>query len=552
VSDVRKGFRTILRVVGRRLLPGVSLLPRLFSLRDLKAARVTRQRKPGATDFLVVSLRSGWLLPAVLEQGLGLGLQARGHHVRVLECGGAPIECGFHNPRYGATRPCTACRFAGHVLAGRTGLPALALREWFDSGEVAAARRAVRALTLAECRAYSADGLPLGRLVEPSVLGYFTRGTLEDDHVPYYRAVLASAVPFARATRRFLKQQPSGMRLVMTSGIFWPERILWELAQRAGHMNTVLYERGFIRDTWVFARNQPPGYYDLTQHWAKYRDRPLTAEELSEIREYIASRESFTKDIVSYAGRWERASNQLRDLTTRAGGRPIIAAFSNIVWDSAIIGRDLRFEGMFDWVRSLVRYAATHPNHFVVLRGHPAEVALEGAETAETLQDYLRSLGTPLPENFVYVPPDSRINSYRLADLATVGVVYASTIGLEMVLRGRPVVVCGLTHYGALGFADEAGDSITLLAALERVCDQAPPAEEIERRRVLAERYASLFFFRQMVPIEWLGEHRMGVPRFSAAGFTAELRQVHSPTSQVLDFIEDGATGQFIFEPSRF
>ncbi len=541
----------MLRVVGRRLLPGVSILPRLLSLRDLKAARVMRQRKPGAADFLVVSLRSGWLMHAVLEQGLALGLVARGQQVRVLECGGAPIECGFHNPRYGARRPCTACRFAGHVLAGRTGLPALALRDWFDSGDVAAARREVRALTLAECRVYGAEGLPLGRLVEPSVLGYFTRATLEDDQLPYYRAVLATAVPFARAAQRFLQEQPRGMRLVMTSGIFWPERILWELAQRAGYRDAVLYERGFIRGTWVFARNQVPAYYDLGQHWAKYRDRPLTPAELSEIREYIASRESFSKDLISYAGRWEQASHALPELTMRSGGRPIIAAFANIIWDSAIIGRDLRFAGMFDWVYALVRYAASHPQHFVVLRGHPAEVALEGAETMETLQDYLSSFGAPLPENFVYVSPDSPINSYRLADLATVGVVYASTIGLEMVLRGRPVVVSGRTHFGALGFTDEAGDSGMLTTALERACNQALTADEIERRRVLAERYASLFFFRQMVPIDWLDDRRMGAPRFSAATFAGGLRQIGSPTSQLLDFIEDGATGQFLFEPSR-
>jgi len=362
--------------------------------------------------------------------------------------------------------------------------------------------------------------------------------------------VLATAVPFARAAQRFLQQQPRGMRLVMTSGIFWPERILWELAQRAGHRDAVLYEHGFIRRTWVFARNQVPAYYDLSQHWAKYRDRPLMPAELSEIREYIASRESFSKDVISYAGRWEQASNALGELTTRLGGRPIIAAFANIIWDSAIIGRDLRFAGMFDWIRALVRYAATHPGHFVVLRGHPAEVALEGAETMETVQEYLRSLGGPLPENFVYVPPDSPINSYRLADLAAVGVVYASTIGLEMVLRRRPVVVSGLTHFGALGFTEEGGDSATLTAALDRVCAQALTADEIERRRVLAERYASLFFFRQMVPIDWLDEPRMGHARFNAASFAGGLRQGRSPTSQLLDFIEDGATGQFILEPS--
>jgi len=107
-----------------------------------------------------------------------------------------------------------------------------------------------------------------------------------------------------------------------------------------------------------------------------------------------------------------------------------------------------------------------------------------------------------------------------------------------------------LTHFVTQNFTDEAGDSGTLTTALERACNRALTADEIERRRVLAERYASLFFFRQMVPIDWLDDRRMGAPGFSAASFAGGLRQVGSPTSQLLDFIEDGATGQFLFEPS--
>ena len=551
--DLARRLRGVLRVLGRRVLPGVRLLPRLLVGRQLRRVGRSPTGPPRTTtDTLVLSLRGGWVAHTALEHALGLGLARRGERVRLVACRRMPIECGFYNHWYGARRPCTVCAIASRVLEKAAGLPATALADEARPGDYAHAERLTRGLTLEACRGFAWDGLPLGRWVEPSVLWFFNRGSLSDAHLPYYRKALRGAVPFANAVRSLLRRHSARTRVLLVNGIFWPERVVLEVARSLGLSDVVMYERGFQPGTWVFSRGQAPGYYDLKPLWPVLRERRLTATEARELGEYLRSRESFSRDAVSYAQRWASDSDELAALILRVHERPVIVAFANIVWDSAAVGRDLGFPGLLGWVRSLARYAASHPQHFVVLRGHPAEVALEGSETTETVGDFLQEAVQETPENFVYIHPGSAVHSYRLMDVASVGVVYSSTAGLEMVLRGRPVVVSVLTHYGDLGFTELAGDEVALWRTLERLCGSPVVEQELARRRELAERYAWAFFFRQMVPLPWLREAETGHPAIHAPGFEQELAERGSHTNQVLDFIAHGPPGQLLVQRRDF
>ena len=47
------------------------------------------------------------------------------------------------------------------------------------------------------------------------------------------------------------------------------------------------------------------------------------------------------------------------------------------------------------------------------------------------------------------------MNTYDLMDMADLGLVYTTTVGLEMAMRGIPVVVAGKTHYRNRGFTQD-------------------------------------------------------------------------------------------------
>ena len=79
---------------------------------------------------------------------------------------------------------------------------------------------------------------------------------------------------------------------------------------------------------------------------------------------------------------------------------------------------------------------------------------------------------------------------------ATLGLVYTSTVGLELAARGVPVVVAADTHYRGRGFTIDTDNPGDYWAAADRLLASPPGTVERKRTSELARRYAALFFFR--------------------------------------------------------
>jgi len=77
-----------------------------------------------------------------------------------------------------------------------------------------------------------------------------------------------------------------------------------------------------------------------------------------------------------------------------------------------------------------------------------------------------------------------------------VGLVYTSTVGLELAARGVPVVVAASTHYRGRGFTLDPDTEAAYWAAVDGILASPPQAAERRRVQDLARRYAVLFFFR--------------------------------------------------------
>jgi hypothetical protein len=104
--------------------------------------------------------------------------------------------------------------------------------------------------------------------------------------------------------------------------------------------------------------------------------------------------------------------------------------------------------------------------------------------------------GPVLPPNVRVVQADDPISSYALMDVAALGLVYTSTVGLELAARGVPVVVAADTHYRRRGFTVDPDNAGEYWAAVDRLVAFPPGDAERARTRDLARRYAVLFFFR--------------------------------------------------------
>jgi hypothetical protein len=108
-----------------------------------------------------------------------------------------------------------------------------------------------------------------------------------------------------------------------------------------------------------------------------------------------------------------------------------------------------------------------------------------------------------LPEHIHLVAADAQVNTYDLIEIADLGLVYTTTVGLEMAMSGVPVLVVGNTHYRNKGFSLDPASWEEYFKTLEQVLAN-PAAYRLSQEQVgRAWQYAYRFFFDYPHPFPW-------------------------------------------------
>ncbi|MFN6934483.1 MAG: hypothetical protein ACK4NZ_04960 [Tsuneonella sp.] len=138
----------------------------------------------------------------------------------------------------------------------------------------------------------------------------------------------------------------------------------------------------------------------------------------------------------------------------------------NSSWDAAALGPHRAFSSNTDWIVGTTSYLLEHTDRHVIVRQHPAERLAIGA----TSEDYANLLGRHFGEHprLHFIAAADPINSYALLDRVAAVVVHTSTIGMEAVAFGRPVVTGSASYYSGLGFVNRADELDAYTALLAR------------------------------------------------------------------------------------
>ncbi len=108
-----------------------------------------------------------------------------------------------------------------------------------------------------------------------------------------------------------------------------------------------------------------------------------------------------------------------------------------------------------------------------------------------------------LPEHIRLIGPTEKVNTYDLIEVADVGLVYTTTVGLEMAMNGVPVVVAAQTHYRNRGFTLDPETWVMYYKTLGQIL-QNPKDHRLNRQQVeKAWQYAYRWFFEFPLPFPW-------------------------------------------------
>jgi hypothetical protein len=455
---------------------------RLRELGRLGASVGNTPRPTGGKRVLVLSLRM-WTHHTAYESVIAQALRLRGADVTLLTCGGGQPICEVGWGRVNAPRPCDRCAYFTDRLAIRGQLPVMRLAEEFLWGS--SPERAPAAL----------DGAPT---LSPSdaaraSVAWFTKSA-DAEHARHGAAVendfdisvAAVESAFARILDRFRPDVVFAL-----NGLFAAERAVRAVAADRG-VRVVTYETAPRKDALVFGQASAAPEMVMDGLAEDQRSRPLSTVESEALDTLLQARvtgagahERYFEEKLTHDGETVRTSLGLRPETR------VVSAFTNLSWDTALLGNDVAYESQFDWLTRASRIVGGRDDTVLVIRVHPAEARWGTAEPVEV--ELAERLGE-LPRNVRLIRPDEPLSTYGLLAISDLALCYTTTVGLEAAVRGIPVAVGGRTHYRGRGFTidvDSHGD-------LERAIAEpgAVSPEQIE----LARRYAFAFFFRLMIP----------------------------------------------------
>ncbi len=291
--------------------------------------------------------------------------------------------------------------------------------------------------------------------------------------------------------------------LALPNGLILEFGVAHRVAQHLG-FPVASFEFDEQRDHMWLSQDEPVMRLNMDEMWAWVREQPLTPEEEARIRQAMQDR---------WQGRtWERSMRRWQNVPPQGSRqaaerlgldlkRPIFLLAPNVFGDSVVLGAQVFSQGLTDWITRTVDYFARHPQAQLVVRVHPGERYLgpEGLSMSQIVQEALPA-GV---HNIVVVDADADINTFDLVPLARAGLVYTSTVGLEMVLWGKPVVVAGRAFYRGKGFTLDPTTWEAYFDLLERLQHRPADLQPTEEQQTFAWRFAYAFLYRFPRPYPW-------------------------------------------------
>ncbi|MCE5209273.1 MAG: hypothetical protein LLG42_13300 [Chloroflexi bacterium] len=332
---------------------------------------------------------------------------------------------------------------------------------------------------------------------------YDTQYTLQNEDVSLdseiYQLRLERNKAMARYAYQWLRiNRPDSV--IVPNGTIQEFGVLYRVS-RLLDIPTITYEFGDQRKRIWLAQNSEVMRQDTTSLWNARKGIPLTEDQNKRLRQWFSARQR--------ADLWENFARRWQDHPARGGEharmalgldqRPVVLLATNVLGDSLTLGRQIFSESMSEWIARTVQYFAGRPDVQLVIRIHPGEVLTHGISMETVVHNVLPTL----PEYIHLISPQEQVNTYDLVDVADVGLVYTTTVGLEMALQGLPVIVAGQTHYRGRGFTLDPDSWVRFYKTIGSVLEK-PSAFRLTGDQIeLAWRYAYRFFFEFPLPFPW-------------------------------------------------
>jgi hypothetical protein len=134
--------------------------------------------------------------------------------------------------------------------------------------------------------------------------------------------------------------------------------------------------------------------------------------------------------------------------TYQSQGKNVFCLFAHLFYDTPIEDSSTAFHSMCEWISETVNYFKDKED-LLLIKPHPAEFEKDQPQKTpnETLASFLSN--TELPENILLLEQ----HQFTIKDLNTFiscGLIWRSSVGMELTFLGVPNIIAGTTIYNSL------------------------------------------------------------------------------------------------------
>ncbi len=335
------------------------------------------------------------------------------------------------------------------------------------------------------------------------VCRYDTMYTLQMENVDpscqVYKMRSARNYLAARAAYAWLQDNKPDV-VIVPNGTIQEFGVIYEVAKYLG-IRAVTYEFGDQRQRIWISQDEKVMRQDTSGLWEASKEKTLSRTETSKIHELFESRRKASV-WKNFSRLWQQVPAQGSEIAREQLGldeRMVILLATNVLGDSLTLGREIFTTSMEDWLERTLQYFAGRPDLQLVIRVHPGEKLIHGQSMVEVIERVLPIL----PEHIHVIKPEEDVNTYDLIAAADLGLVYTTTVGLEMAMSGVPVIVVGDTHYRGKGFTLDPESWVRFFKTLKAVVEDPEAYKLTDEQVEAAWAYAYRFFFDFPRPYPW-------------------------------------------------
>lgn len=463
-----------------------------------------------------------WALHGQWEMTILHALRLRGAEVQYVLCDGLYTDCDQFWAAV-APRPanaCAGCQADVTRLVADMGMEYRWLGRYLTIDEGREAARWANSLAAGELLSASFGPWNVGEWVRLSVQSHFRSSDLDltDSHIERgARSYVQSGLIACFALDRLLEEsRPDAMLLF--NGRQSSTRVALELA-RARSIRVIAHERGPRTETLTLVENAScESLEPLRRQWRDWGDVPLDAQELSDVGQLLAEREH-GRDTGwrPFTAPPQPSAEVLAQLGLTAD-RPLWVLFTSSD-DEVAGGEDYRspFASQREWIERTIEHARRHPKINLVIRVHPNTGSRRSTGANRVQLAEMSRLAESLPANVRMIGPDEELSSYSLMDLCAVGLVWVSTVGVELACKGKQVVAAAGSYVSGTAFVHTVRDAATYEETLRSLLAVTPQSVSGDVRR-LALRFAYGLFFRLAIdfPLVAMPTPHLGRLRYSS------------------------------------